>query len=77
MYDRVKEKQWSTNQTVTNFYKCNVHNTAMDSVISNLEQRSTKYVEICSDLSCLGPRQFSKTLPKHVLYKISKLGTWF
>ncbi|KAL4089495.1 hypothetical protein QTP88_024521 [Uroleucon formosanum] len=46
---------------------------AMDTLICKLEQRFAKYAEICSDFTCLDPRQFSKPLPTTALFKLSKL----
>ncbi|KAL4104770.1 hypothetical protein QTP88_020046 [Uroleucon formosanum] len=65
------------NETVTetaiDLFKFNVHNTAMDTVmICKLEQRFAKHAEICSDFTCLDPRQFSKPLPTTALFKLSK-----
>lgn len=45
----------------------------MDTVICKLEQRFAKHAEICSDFSCLDPRQFSKPLPTTALSKIGKI----
>ncbi|KAF0748187.1 RNA-directed DNA polymerase from mobile element jockey [Aphis craccivora] len=63
------------NETVTetaiDLFKFNVHNTAMDTVICKLEQRFAKHAEICSDFTCLDPRQFSKLLPTTALFKLS------
>jgi len=65
------------NETVTetaiDLFKFNVHNTAMDTVIFKLEQRFAKHAEICSDCTCLDPRQFSKPLPTTALFKLSKV----
>lgn len=65
------------NETVTetaiDLFKFNVHNTAMDTVICKLEQRFAKHAEICSDFTCLDPRQFSKPLPTTALFKLSKV----
>ncbi|CAI6355060.1 unnamed protein product [Macrosiphum euphorbiae] len=44
----------------------------MDTVICKLEQRFAKHAEICSDFTCLDPRQFSKPLPTTALFKLSK-----
>lgn len=60
-------------ETTIDLYKFNVFNTAMDTVIFKLDQRFAKHAEICSDFSCLDPRQFSKPLPTTALFKISEV----
>jgi len=59
--------------TATDNFKFNVHNSAMDVVISKLKQRFSNHSEICSDFSCLDPRNFSKPIPNVALTKLSIL----
>jgi len=59
--------------TATDNFNFNVHNSAIDAVISKLEQRFSNDAEICSDFSCLDPRNFSKPIPIVALTKLSIL----
>lgn len=54
-------------------FEHNVHNVALDIVISKLEQRFYKHSKLCADFACLDPRNFSNELPSTALVKLSKI----
>lgn len=54
-------------------FEVEVHNVAMDCVLTKVEESFSKSREVCEDFVCLDPRNFLTPLPSNALDKLMSL----